>query len=480
MKRRILLLLLFIGAVGWAGLMGVDFWRRRATPAADGSSAAVTYFDYDQSAFADVTVYLSVLDGSGQPVLGLPEGAFSVTEDDVVVGFTGFVGGGAQPVTAVMLIDHSGSMEDDAKMEDAITAALTFLDHLQDGRDRLGVVAFDNETTELGSLQLVDGNVRADLRERISRLTPDGGTAYYDAVYEAVGMLQGAAGRKVVLALTDGRDKHSDYDVETVTEHAQDHNVVIYPIGLGTDVKRSVLQSMARETGGQYREEPSSGELADLYAALAQSLQDEYSLTYTSPTPQLDGTTRQVEMTVQMPAGTVTAVGSYAVGGTLTPSLNLWPCLGALPLLVMLALPGLADRVRGRGQLAELEPVPPSPAAAPSVPASSFPLRTGTAVMSEPRTSSPIAGTPIVCPGCRITLRPGARFCPACGQAVVTAASPGAATCTHCGAPIRPGTRFCRTCGQPLAAAPTRLTCPHCGAHLKPDAQFCANCGRRV
>ncbi len=486
MKRWMFLLLLFVCAVGWAGLMSVDFRQPHAAPASDGSTAIITYFDYDQSAFSDVTVYLSALNGNGQPVLGLTEDDFSITEDDVAVNVTGFIGGGAQPVTAVMLIDHSGSMSDDSKMEDAITAALTFLDHLQDGRDHLGVVAFDNTTTVLGSLRLMDISTRTDLRRRIGRLTADGGTAYYDAVYQAVDMLRTVSGRKVVLALTDGKDEHSSRTVDTVMDYAQDHNVVLYTIGLGANVKRVVLQQMARETGGQYYERPSSSDLAQLYAELARSLQDEYSLAYTSPTPRLDGTTRQVEVMVQLPAGTITAVGSYAVGGTLTPSLNLWPCLGALPLLVMLVLPGLYDRVRGRGRLAEPEavmspPIAPSLAVMPSISP-----RTGTALMSEPATAAPA-----VCFNCGTALRDGAHFCPACGQPVSKGLSPSLSgkgagglgstpVCAYCGAPIRPGAKFCRACGQSVAVAPALLTCPHCGAMLQPGAQFCANCGRRV
>ncbi len=460
MKRLALLLLLFACAVGWAGLMSVDFLRSRATPASDGSAATVTYFDYDQSDFAGVTVYLSIMDGSGQPVSGLAESDFAIVEDDVRVNVTGFIGGGAQPVTAVMLIDHSGSMETGDKMKEAINAALAFLDHLQDGRDRLTVVAFDDETDVLGSLRLMDSAVRADLEGRISRLTADGGTAYYDAIHEAVDALGGASGRKVVLALTDGIDEHSNRSKSSVTDYAQDHNVVLYTIGLGTDVEQLVLEQMAQETGGQYYEEPSGSELADLYAALARSLQDEYSLTYTSPTPHLDGTTRQVEVTAQLPAGAVTAVGSYAVGGALTPSLNLWPCLGALPLLVLLALPSLYDRVRGRGQLAE--PVhphshTPTPSAAPTP-----------------------SHTPTVCPNCGAPLRAGARFCRACGQPATVEPQPAEAACAHCGAPLRPGARFCRACGQPVAVAPMPSTCAHCNASLQPGAQFCANCGQRV
>jgi len=460
LKRLALLLLLFACAAGWAGLMSIDFLRHRAAPASDGSSAIITYFDYDQSDFAAATAYLSVLDPNGQPVAGLTESDFTIVEDDVRVNVSDFIGGGAQPVTAVMLIDHSGSMQEGSKMTDAIAAALAFLDHLQDGRDRLGVIAFDNDTTVFGPLRPMDSAVRADLDERIGKLTADGGTAYYDAIYEAVDILGGVSGRKVVLALTDGIDEHSNRSRSSVVDYALDHNVVLYTIGLGANVKGWVLKEMAQDTGGQYYEEPSSSELADLYTTLAQSLQDEYSLTYTSPTPRLDGTTRQVEVTAQLPAGSVTAVGSYAVGGTLTPALNLWPCLGVLPLLLLLALPGLYDRARGRGRLAELEPAAPSGAPPP--------------MPTPPR---PSAAT---CSHCGSPLRAGARFCRACGQPVSAARQPDTVACAYCGVPLRPGARFCRSCGQPVAAAPATPTCPHCSAPLQPGTAFCANCGQRV
>lgn len=442
MKRTLLLLLLFVCAASWACLMSVDFWHRPATPTSGGPAAEITYFDYNQSAFSSVTVYLSVLDIGRQPILGLASNDFSIVEDDVAVAVTDFIGGAGQPVTAVMLIDHSGSMDSGTKMRDAQSAALTFLDHLQDGRDRIGVIAFETDVTVLGSLRLMDGNARADLRERISHLTPNGATSYYDAIYEAVDMLSGIQGRKVVLALTDGQDTASSHGRRSVTRHALDHNVVVYTIGLGYGVARGSLQRIAEETRGQYYEEPSSSELAELYANLAQGLQDEYSLTYTSPTPQLDGTTRRVEVRVQLPSGPVTAEGSYAVGGTLTPSLSLWPCLGALPLLALLALPGLYDLARGRGRLAEPEPEAPASAYEP-IPAPS--------------------PAPVACPNCGAALRVGAKFCGACGQPAPAA-------------PPAPPSLPAKGAGGVGSAA----TCARCGVALRPSARYCAKCGQRV
>ena len=434
MKRVLLLLLLFICAITWACLMSVDFWQQRSVAVPEGIVAEVTYVD--QAGFPDVTLYLDVRDGSGQLVTGLSESAFSIAEDGDARDITSFIGSGDQPVTAVMLIDHSGSMEDGQKMPDAIAAALAFLDELEDGRDSLGVIAFDDAFTVLGDLQVVDESARADLRTSISALQPDGGTSYYDAIYKATSMLKGVPGRKVVLALTDGDDTSSSRtNLGKMIDYVQDSNVVVFTIGLGADVQSAILEQVARETGGQYYEEPSGSDLAQLYTDIARSLQDEYSLTYRSPTPQNDGTTRQVDVVVETSAGEAVAVGVYAVGGTFVPSLNVWSCAGGAVLLAMavamLVAPGLYDRVRGRGQLAETAPEPVPSAAPPPAP--------------EP---SPVAPAAATCSACGEALRPGARFCRACGTPQSAYSVPQATTCANCGAALRPGARFCAKCGQ--------------------------------
>ncbi|MFQ6100340.1 MAG: zinc-ribbon domain-containing protein [Anaerolineae bacterium] len=45
-------------------------------------------------------------------------------------------------------------------------------------------------------------------------------------------------------------------------------------------------------------------------------------------------------------------------------------------------------------------------------------------------------------------VRPGARFCPACGRPVAPRRQ--SRYCRHCGAPLKEGTHFCSNCGQPV------------------------------
>ncbi len=473
MKRGRFLVLIIVAAVGWTVLMSVD-WRAVGDAAADdGSTAAITYFDYDQTNFDEVTVYLSVEDNNGETIEALDGGDFSVVEDDVHVSLVDFVPGGEQPVTAVMIIDQSGSMDSDSKLENAQDAALSFLDSLQNGRDRLGVVAFDDETTSLLRLRLLTAAGRNRLKSDINGLRADGGTAYYDAVYEAVTMLRDAQGRKVVLALTDGKDQHSGRDADDVVEYAQGYNVVLYTIGLGRDVERAVLRTMADETGGVYYEEPTGAELADLYTDLARSLQDEYALTYRSPTPYLDGTTRYIQVEIGLPAGTLVTEGSYAVGGTLALAPTLWPALGIVPLLFMLLLPGIRDRAWGRGRLAE-------DVAAPAMDVvSSRPAKGVTAIQPAIKKPTEVAGVD-TCLQCGATLRPQARFCPGCGAAALSQPAAPELTCKECGASLRQGARFCGRCGTPVQRFDAGPSCPHCNASIRPNAAFCPNCGQRI
>ncbi len=52
----------------------------------------------------------------------------------------------------------------------------------------------------------------------------------------------------------------------------------------------------------------------------------------------------------------------------------------------------------------------------------------------------------MICPSCGETIRPGARFCLACGARLELA-------CPSCGAALPASARFCDTCGEPLTAA---------------------------
>ena len=362
-RRTILLTILIAFAVGWVFLMGLGTTRPGSATGPDGSMASVTLIDAD-SAFPTINTHVLVRDGTGQPVRGLGQEAFELTEDGIPVKITSFLGAGQQAVTAVLVIDHSGSMRG-SKMEGAQDAAKVFVSMAREDMDSLGILVFNSSINTLSPLKRVGRADKDILTRQIDTVRADGGTAFHDAVYEAVKQLQGASGRKVAIALTDGKDENSRRSVGQAIAFAKDNHVPVYTVGLGRggDIDTNRLRKLAQETGGEFHQTPTADQLAELYRKIAQELQNEYVISYTSPTPELDGTRREVVVNIEYAGGTLSTSGPYAVGGIIKSSIN-YPFFGALLLLllVLLALPGATRRVYARRPVPEvLEPAPPTP-----------------------------------------------------------------------------------------------------------------------
>jgi VWFA-related protein len=363
-RRTILLTILIAFAIGWVFLMGLDTARPGSATGPDGSTASITLIDAD-SAFPTINAYVLVRDGTGQPVPDLGQEAFELAEDGIPVKIATFLSAGQQAVTAFLVIDHSGSMDRDDKMGGAREAAKVFVSLTRQDMDSLGILVFDDAIKTLSPLKHVNRADKDALTRQIDAVRADGGTAFHDAVYAAVEQLQGASGRKVVIALTDGKDESSRRSVDQAIAFAKDNHIPVYTVGLGSgrDIDTSRLEKLAEETGGEFHQAPTADQLAELYRRIAQELQNEYVLSFTSPTPDLDGTQREVVVNIKHGGGTLSTSRPYAVGGIIKSSIN-YPFFGALLLLllVLLVLPGAFRRVYARRPAPEvLEPAPPTP-----------------------------------------------------------------------------------------------------------------------
>lgn len=78
------------------------------------------------------------------------------------------------------------------------------------------------------------------------------------------------------------------------------------------------------------------------------------------------------------------------------------------------------------------------------------------------------------CPKDGTLAKPGTKFCPECGTAMV---QPVADACPKCGADPK-GAKFCPECGTKIERAPIGK-CPNCGADTK-GAKFCPECGTKL
>jgi hypothetical protein len=80
------------------------------------------------------------------------------------------------------------------------------------------------------------------------------------------------------------------------------------------------------------------------------------------------------------------------------------------------------------------------------------------------------------CPEDGTLAKPGTKFCPECGAAML---QPQSANCPSCGQPTY-GAKFCPNCGAKAEQAPViPANCPKCGAETH-GAKFCSECGTKL
>jgi VWFA-related protein len=215
------------------------------------------------------------------------------------------------PVSIVMVLDQSGSMKKSAQA--AVAAAKSFVEALRP-EDRLAILRFSDAAVLARDLSVNRPSSLAALDEYTAR----GGTALYDAVHSALTHLQGVEGRRVVVVFTDGRDENnagngpgSLVGLNDLMKQLHESEVLVFPIGLGANVDRPVLERFAAETGGEAYFPETVETLAEDYARIVENLRRRYTISYTSTNPVRDGAWRAVRISMREGTAQVTSRGGY-------------------------------------------------------------------------------------------------------------------------------------------------------------------------
>ena len=146
-------------------------------------------------------------DTNGRFVPGLRQDDFLVYEDDQPVTVTHF-SAERVPVSLGIALDTSGSMAGD-KIQEAQRALDRFLFDLLDEQDEIFLYRFSNTPVLLQAWT----RDRQQLSRALGRIEPNGGTAMYDAVAEAIPLAQqGQNRKKALLVISDGNDTASATD----------------------------------------------------------------------------------------------------------------------------------------------------------------------------------------------------------------------------------------------------------------------------
>jgi len=271
-----------------------------------------------------VDVLFTVLDRRNKLVSTLDKQDFRVLDDNVPQDIRYFSKQSDLPLRIGMLVDTSNSIRDRIKFEQ--DAADNFLfSVMRHGKDEAFVMTFDDEPQVI---QTFTGDTGL-LRDKIDRTRAGGGTAVYDAIYQAcVQELshpprppgdQPDVVRRVMILISDGEDNLSTHTRAEAIEMAQRTSVVIYTISTSTqwvtldDPSKErtgnrkyhltegdkVLQDLAEETGGRSFYPYHVDDLDQSFQDIGDELRNQYSIAYNPANHALDG--RYHKIKIEMP-----------------------------------------------------------------------------------------------------------------------------------------------------------------------------------
>src|SRR5262249_9556561 len=253
-----------------------------------------------------VNVLATVLNRRNKLVADLSKDDFKVTDDGVPQDIRFFSQQSDIPLRIGLLLDTSNSIRDRIKFEQ--DAAVNFLfTVLRRGKDQAFAMTFDDEPQ---MIQTFTGDTGM-LRDRIIKTRAGGGTAVYDAIYDACAKHlsnpplppgdQPDTVRRVMILISDGEDNLSDHTRAEAVEMAQRTGVVIYTISTSiqwvtttaekdcratgtckyhlTDGDK-VLQGLAEETGGRSFYPYHVDDLDQSFQDIGDELRNQYQITY--------------------------------------------------------------------------------------------------------------------------------------------------------------------------------------------------------
>ncbi len=247
---------------------------------------------------------------SGSRVLNLDRTQFTILDDgdrQEIVTFEK----GQVPLTAILLIDVSESMQGD-RLDAAMAGARAFIEDMKE-LDEAMLILFSDQLFRATEFT----GDRQELLAALDDIEARGGTAVNDHLYMALSALDQRQGRRVVVLLSDGIDVHSVLPMDQVLWRAQRSQASIYWIHLSdvpleeampvasawrdansNQLEMDLLQQAVEQSGGRLELLGDINELAGAYRGILQELREQYVLGYYPSDLRNDGRWRAVRVRV--------------------------------------------------------------------------------------------------------------------------------------------------------------------------------------
>lgn len=328
---RLLLSSVFLLCVGWTSpIIVAQRARPQPTPPATEPDQAETVF------IRRVRLPITVLDKKGQFVPGLTKNDFLVFEDKTPQQVETFSDdlGQAFPLYVGVLMDTSPSTAGKLKFEQE--SAMNFIQTVvRPRRDRVLFATFDDQVK-----LRQDFTDKLDLLDKAVFGVKQTGTqtALFDAIWQFCDeKMRSAAGRRVLVVITDGEDTYSRADLRDAIDIAQRTETTIFAIstkagflstvpgveaGTVKEKKDRELETLAEETGGVAF---FSGDMLTLersFSKISKELRAQYLVTYKPTNDRYDGSFRKIEVRLSEGRGDLkvrTKRGYKAVADSVRP-----------------------------------------------------------------------------------------------------------------------------------------------------------------
>jgi VWFA-related protein len=271
-----------------------------------------------------VDVLFTVLDRRNKLVPALDKTDFKIFDDKLPQEIRYFSKQSDLPLRIGVLLDTSNSIRDRIKFEQ--DASINFLfTVLRRNKDEAFAMTFDDDPQ---IIQSFTGDAGA-LRDQITKTRAGGGTAIYDAIYEACAKElshpprppgdQPDVVRRVMILISDGEDNLSTHTKTEAIEMAQRTSVVIYTISTSiqwvsltqnNEASKSgdrkyhltdgdkILQDLAEETGGRSFFPYHVDDLDQSFQDIGDELRNQYSIAYLPTNYVLDGRYHKIRIEI--------------------------------------------------------------------------------------------------------------------------------------------------------------------------------------
>ena len=265
-----------------------------------------------------VSVDVVVTDNNGTYLTGLKKENFRISEDNMTQSITNFAPSEA-PITIVLLLEFS-KLGYQFFASNAINWSAQFLNNLKPN-DWVALETFNLRP----NIEVDFTHNREELIGGLQQLVfpPFSESNLFDALGDVLDRMKDVKGKKSVLVLASGIDTFSKMNLDQIMRRIKETDATIFTVGVGeqyfiyAEASRSLgqggslvyaqaqnqLRTFSAMTGGRSWFPRFDGEIPSIMQDVANSLRNQYSMTYSPSNSTLDGKYRKIKVELVAPDG---------------------------------------------------------------------------------------------------------------------------------------------------------------------------------